>query len=121
MKQPISGIEGSKPGAGPPKPDGKVSKAESHALDREYRIQRNQTLALKNNRERMLPAMARGELVEKRLVELQASFLLIAMRRRALTLPQAYCDRLAVADDPLEVRAILAPYALQSKLALSNS
>ena len=29
------------------------------------------------------------------------------MRRRALTLPQALCDRLAAAGDPLEVKAIL--------------
>ena len=43
----------------------------------------------------MLLAKARGELVEKRLVELQASFLLLAMRRQALALPQALCDRLA--------------------------
>jgi hypothetical protein len=49
----------------------------------------------------MLLAKARGALVEKRLVELQASFLLIAMRRRAL------CSRLAAAGDPLEVKAIL--------------
>jgi hypothetical protein len=41
------------------------------------------------------------------LVELQASFLLIAMRRRALTLPQGLCNRLAAAGDPLEVKAIL--------------
>ena len=51
----------------------------------------------------MQSAKARDELVEKRLVELQASFLLTAMSRRALALPQALCDRLAAADDPLEV------------------
>ena len=57
-----------------PKPDGKPSKEESHALDRDYRIQRNETLRLKNFKEQMLLAKARGELVEKRLVELQAGF-----------------------------------------------
>ena len=55
----------------------------------------------------MLLAKARGELVEKRLVELQASFLLLAMSRQALALPQALCDRLAAVNGPLEVKAIL--------------
>lgn len=107
MKQLIAGIKGSKPGSGPPKSDGHLSKEESYALDREYREQRNETLKLKNSRERMLQARARGELVEKRLVELQAGFLLVAMRRAALALPQALCDRLATVSAPLEVKAIL--------------
>ena len=55
----------------------------------------------------MLLAKARGELIERRLVQLQAAFLLTAMRRQALALPQAYCDRLAAAGDPLEVKTIL--------------
>ena len=55
----------------------------------------------------MLSAKARGELVEKRLVELQASFLLVGMRRQALALPQALCGRLAAVSAPLEVKAIL--------------
>jgi hypothetical protein len=107
MKQPIAGIPGVKPRVPGPKPDGKLSREESRALDKEYRMQRNQTLALKNMQAQMLLAKARGELIEKRLVQLQASFLLTAMRRQALALPQAYCDRLAAAGDPLEVKAIL--------------
>ena len=55
----------------------------------------------------MLSAKARGELIETKLVQLQASFLLTAMRRRALALPQAYCDRLAAAGDPLAIKTIL--------------
>ena len=74
MKQPLVGIAGTKPRMSEPKPDGKPSKEESHALDRDYRIQRNETLRLKNFKEQMLLAKARGELVEKRLVELQAGF-----------------------------------------------
>ena len=107
MKQAIAGIAGLKPRAAVTKPDGKLSKEESHALDAEYRRQRNLALQLKNRREQMLSAKARGELVEKRLVELQASFLLIAMQRRATAMPQAYCDRLAATGDALEVKAIL--------------
>jgi hypothetical protein len=70
-------------------------------------VQRNQSLRLKNHREQMLLAKARGELVEKRLVELQAAFLLAAMHRQAMALPQTYCDRLAAVSAPLEIKAIL--------------
>jgi hypothetical protein len=107
VKQPIAGIKGSKPGSGPPKPDGKLSREESHALDAEYRRQRNETLKLKNSKEVMLQARARGELIEKRLVQTQAAFLLVAMRQRALALPQALCGRLAATADPLEVKSAL--------------
>jgi hypothetical protein len=107
MKQPIPGIAGLKPRAPKPEGNGKLSKEESRALDREYRVQRNQALQLKNHRETMLLAKARGELIEKRLVQLQASFLLTAHRRAAMALQQAYCDRLAAAGDPLEVKTIL--------------
>ena len=91
MKQAIAGIAGLKPRASKPEGDGKLSKQESHALDAEYRRQRNLALQLKNRREQMLSAKARGELAEKRLVELQASFLLVGMRRQALGL--ALCQR----------------------------
>ena len=67
VKQLIAGIKGSKPGSGPPRPDGHLSKEESHALDQEYRGQRNETLRLKNFKEQMLLAKARGELVEKKI------------------------------------------------------
>ena len=45
-----------------PKPEGngKLSRAESHALDREYRIQRNQALQLRNHREQMELGKARA-------------------------------------------------------------
>ena len=81
VKQAIAGIAGLKPRAAAPKPDGKLSKQESHALDAEYRRQRNLALQLQNRREQMLSAKARGELIETKLVQLQASFLLTAMRR----------------------------------------
>ena len=102
MKQPIAGIAAISRGL--PKRNGKPSKQESHALDREYRLQRNLALQLKNRGEQMLSAKARGELVEKRSVEIQASFLLMAMRRRALALPQALCNRLATVADPSRSR-----------------
>ena len=60
MKQPIAGIAGLKPRVSGPKPDGRLSKAKSLALDREYRVQRNETLRLKNFREQMLLSKARA-------------------------------------------------------------
>jgi hypothetical protein len=107
MKQPIAGIAGLKPRAAAPKPDGKLSKQEAHMLDAEYRRARNETLKLKNSREVMLQAKACGELIERKLVQTQAAFLLVAMRRAALALPQALCDRLAGIADPLEAKAVL--------------
>lgn len=85
VKQPIAGIAGTKPRGPKLEGDGHLSRQESRALDREYRLQRNQSLQLKNHREQMLLAKSRGELIEKRLVELQASFLLVSMRRTCQT------------------------------------
>jgi hypothetical protein len=82
MKQPIAGIPGVKPRVSGPKPDGHLTKQESRALDREYRVQRNETLRLKSHREAMLLAKARGELILRDLVEKQAAYLLISMRQR---------------------------------------
>jgi hypothetical protein len=58
-------------------------------------VQRNETLRLKNHREAMLLAKARGELILRDLVEKQAAYLLIAMRQRMLGVPQAYAAGLS--------------------------
>ena len=107
MKQPIAGIAGVKPRVSGPKRDGHLSKQESRALDHEYRIQRNETLRLKNHREAMLLAKARGELILRDLVEKQAAYLLISMRQRMLAVPQAYAGRLAGLADPHEAAQVL--------------
>jgi hypothetical protein len=57
----MAGIAGLKPRAPKPEGNGKLSKEESRALDRDYRIQRNQSLQLRNHREQMLLAKARGD------------------------------------------------------------
>lgn len=107
VKQPIAGIAGTKPRGPKPEGDGRLSKQESRALDREYRMQRNQALQLKNHREQMLLAKARGELIERKLVEFQAAYLLIAMRQRgprrsaSLRRPAARTNRCARSEpDP---------------------
>jgi hypothetical protein len=107
MKQPIPGIAGLKPRVAATKPDGKLSKQESHALDAEYRRQRNHSLQLKNHREQMLLAKARGELIERKLVEFQAAYFLLAMHARMLAVPQAYAGRLVGLTDAHEASQIL--------------
>jgi hypothetical protein len=91
-RQPIYGIPGLKPRQ--PKPDGKLSKEEAHRLDREYRIHRNEALQLRNHREGMLLAKSRGQLIEKKLVTLQAAYLLTALRSRVLAEPSSLARRL---------------------------
>jgi hypothetical protein len=55
----------------------------------------------------MLLAKARGELIERKLVELQASYLLLAMRARMLAVPQAYAGRLLGLTDAHEASQVL--------------
>jgi ribosomal protein S21 len=92
MKQPIAGLKGIKPRL--EKPNGKLSREEAHKLDREYRIHRNQALQLRNHREGMLLAKSRGQLIEKKLVTLQAAYLLTAFRSRVLAEPSSLVRRL---------------------------
>jgi hypothetical protein len=92
MKQPIAGLKGIKPRL--EKSNGKLSREEAHKLDREYRIHRNQALQLRNHREAMLLAKSRNELIEKKLVMLQAAYLLTAFRSRVLAEPSSLARRL---------------------------
>ena len=52
-------------------------------------------------------AERRGELIEKRLVESQAAYLLVAMRQKVLNLPHTYARRLVGLDDVREVKKVL--------------
>ena len=92
MKQPIAGLKGIKPRL--EKPNGKLSREEAQKLDREYRIHRNQALQLRNQREGMLLAKSRNELIEKKLVMLQAAYLLTAFRSRVLAERSSLARRL---------------------------
>jgi len=92
MKQPIAGLEGIKPRL--EKPNGKISKEEAQKLDREYRVHRNEALALRNFREQMLLAKSRGELIEKKMVMMQAAFLLSVFRQRVTAEPAKLARRL---------------------------
>ena len=107
MEQAIAGIAGLKPRAPKPEGNGKPLRGELHALDREYRIRRNEALELKNRREIILLAKARGELILRDLVEKQAAFLLVATRQKMLDVPRAYAGRLVGLTDAHEAGEIL--------------
>ena len=92
MKQPIAGLKGIKPRL--EKPNGKLSREEAHRLDLAYRIHRNEALQLRNHREAMLLARSRDLLVEKKLVTLQAAYVLTSLRARVLTEPSSLARRL---------------------------
>jgi hypothetical protein len=92
MKQAIAGLKGIKPRL--EKPNGKLSREEAQKLDREYRIHRNEALQLRNQREGTLLAKSRNELIEKKLVMLQAAYLLTAFRARVLAEPSSLARRL---------------------------
>ena len=52
-------------------------------------------------------AERRGELIEKRLVEQQAAYLLVAIRQAALNIPQAYARRILNIAEPRKAKEIL--------------
>jgi hypothetical protein len=101
-RHPTPGIAGLKPRL--PKSNGKVSREEAHKLDREYRIHRNESLALRNHRESMLLAKARGQLIEKKMVMLQAAYLLTALRARIMAEPSNLARRLVAGGFVAEER-----------------
>jgi hypothetical protein len=66
----------------------------------------------KNLANQMALARQRGELIEKRLVERQAAFLLVAMRQKILNLPQAYARRMVGLKDASQAKEMLREMAI---------
>jgi hypothetical protein len=64
-------------------------------------------------RNEMLLARARNELIEKKLVAQQATWLLIAFRQRMLGIPQVYTRQLLGITDPQIMSAKLREMALE--------
>jgi hypothetical protein len=69
-------------------------RAEIRGLDTEYRRQRNIALQAKNHREQMALTKSRGELIEKKVAVIQASYLIGACKRRVLSEPASLARRL---------------------------
>ena len=60
----------------------------------------------------MVLAERRGELIEKRLVERQAAYLLVALRQAILNTPQTYCRRILGLNDAAEASRVLREMAV---------
>jgi hypothetical protein len=96
-KHPTDGISGAKPrvpGAGG---NGKVSKEELGALNREYLAARNRSQLAKAADAEMSLQERQGTLVSRRMVALEASFLLTAFRQSLLGSPVTIARELVVA------------------------
>jgi len=78
---PTLGVKNAKPWLSS-RPDQKIGK-----LSEEYLRHRNDQMRTKNLAAQMLLAKRRGELIEKRLVERQAAFLLLSLRQRIVAVP----------------------------------
>jgi hypothetical protein len=76
-------------------------------LSREYLEIRNEQMRTKNLTAQMELAIRKGQLIEKRLVERQAAFLLVAMKQKILNQGPTYARRLTGLHDIRAVRKIL--------------
>jgi hypothetical protein len=88
-------------------------------LSEEYLRHRNDQMRTMNLTAQMLLAERRGQLIEKRLVERQAAFLLLSLRQRILAVPDRLARQLVNIDEVNKAREILrsAMLALLTELA----
>ena len=100
MLRDLSGVKAAKPRL-------KTAKEELPELSREYLQIRNAQMRTKHLTAEMALAERREELIEKRLVEQQAAYLLVAMRQAILNVPQTWCRRLMGLNDATQVSRIL--------------
>ena len=98
---PTLGVKGAKPRLSS-RPGPQIGK-----LSEEYLKIRNRQMNTKALTAEMQLAERRSELVEKRLVESQAAYLLVAMRQAALNIPQAYARRILNITDSGQAKEIL--------------
>ena len=76
-------------------------------LSEQYLETRNRQILNRARESELSLARARNELIEKSLVVKQASYLFVAMRQRALGIPDQYARRMLSISDPQEARQIL--------------
>ena len=96
-RHPVDGVRGSKPRVpgvkSAAKADGKVSRAELSALNREYLAARNAQMAARAESAEILLAEKKGTLISLRLARLQLSYLLVVFRQRTLEAPAVWGPR----------------------------
>jgi hypothetical protein len=81
-------------------------------LSEEYLKIRNEQMHTKMLSAQMNLARERGELIEKRLVEEQAAYLLVALRQRILQVPHAYARRMVGCKDAKAAKTMLHEIAI---------
>ena len=110
---PVQGVKNAKPRLSS-RPGPKIGK-----LSDEYLRHRNDQMRIKNLAAQMLLAEIRGQLIEKRLVERQAAFLLLSLRQRVLAVPDRLARQFVNIPDVNKARTILrdAMLALLTELA----
>jgi hypothetical protein len=109
-RHPTQGVKGAKPRL--PKTNGKPTNAEISRLSREYLEVRNVQMRAKAFMAETAAAERRGELIEKRLVEKQAAYLLVALRQKILNLPQTYARRVVGLKDAAQASNMLREMAI---------
>ena len=107
------GVKGAKPRLSS-RPGPRIGK-----LSEEYLGIRNRQMSTKALTAEMQLAERRGELIEKRLVERQAAYLLLSLRQRVLAVPDRLARQLVNIADVNKARGILkdAMLALLTELA----
>ena len=81
------------------KPRFKSAREELPELNRNYLISPNAQIRAKTLTAEMVLAERRGELIEKRLVEQQAAYLLVALRQKIMQVPQTHARRILGLSD----------------------
>jgi hypothetical protein len=98
---PTLGVKNAKPRLSS-RPGPKIGK-----LSEDYLRVRNRQMSTKALTAEMILAQQRGELIEKRLIERQATFLLLSLRQRILAVPDRLARQLVGIDDVNKARGIL--------------
>lgn len=89
-------------------------------LDAEFVTEKTEQVRIRRMQTEMAVAKARGELVERSLVEKQAAFLFVALRQKILSTPQTYCRRLLGISDAKVMNAKLKEMSLSMLEELRN-
>jgi hypothetical protein len=82
-------------------------KAEKLEADQNFVEEKTRQVVTRRKQNELLLAKARGDVIEKRLVEKQAAFLLVSLRQRILNLPQTYARRILGLTDLDQASKIL--------------
>jgi hypothetical protein len=72
---------------------------------------RTRLVRMRSQRDELALAKARGEVIERRLIERQAAYLLLCLRQKILNFPSTYCRRAVGLKDTTSAKRILTQIA----------